>query len=235
MTHLGVEGLTMPREAIPALLPALDLLGVFANAILGGGIARQHRLDPIGFAALAIFSGLGGGILRDVLLQQGPPVALTDEAYLPTALGGAAVAFALRWESKNVKLLGTLIDALALGGWAAVGSQKTLLFGFGWLPAVLLGTVTAVGGGVMRDVIVGRIPTIFGGNTLYATCAIIAGGVTVIMEYIGLGQWGPIVATFAGAALVLLARWRGWMLPMEVEWRRPAEYLPHLPHRRKEN
>ena len=161
----------MPDEAIPELLRVLDLLGVLANAILGGGIARQHRLDPIGFASLAIFSGLGGGMLRDVLLQHGPPVALTDEAYLPVALAGAAIAFVLRWESTRVKRLGTLIDALALGCWAAVGSQKTLLFGFGWLPAVLLGAVTAVGGGAVRDVIVGQMPTIFGGNTLYATCA----------------------------------------------------------------
>jgi uncharacterized membrane protein YeiH len=225
----------MPDEAIPELLRVLDLLGVFANAILGGGIARQHRLDPIGFASLAIFSGLGGGMLRDVLLQHGPPVALTDEAYLPVALAGAAIAFVLRWESTKVKRLGTLIDALALGCWAAVGSQKTLLFGFGWLPAVLLGAVTAVGGGAVRDVIVGQIPTIFGGNTLYATCAIAAGAVMVIMEYFGLGQWGAIVATLTGAALCLLARWRGWMLPMDFEWHPPTEYLSRLPHRRKED
>ena len=224
----------MPGEAIPELLRALDLSGVFANAILGGGIARQYRLDPVGFATLALLSGLGGGMLRDVLLQQGPPVALTDAAYLPVALGGAAVAFALRWESTNVKRVGALFDALALGCWAAVGSQKTLLFGFGWLVAVLLGTLTAVGGGAVRDVIVGRIPTIFGGNTLYATCAVVASGVTVVMEYAGFGQWGALVATATGAALCLLARWRGWMLPMEVEWRQPVAYLPRFPHRRKE-
>ena len=61
-----------------AVLAVLDLIGVFANAILGGSVARRHRFDPIGFAALAIVSGLGGGIIRDVLLQQGPPVALTS-------------------------------------------------------------------------------------------------------------------------------------------------------------
>ena len=114
----------MTGAGFPELLRALDLLGVFANAFLGGEIARQYRLDPIGFAALAIFSGLGGGILRDVLIQQGPPVALTDYAYLPTALAGAAVAFALRCEWKGVKLLTTFIDALAVGCWAAAGSRR---------------------------------------------------------------------------------------------------------------
>ena len=225
----------MPDEAIPDLLRVLDLLGVLANAILGGGIARQHRLDPIGFASLAIFSGLGGGMLRDVLLQHGPPVALTDEAYLPVALRAPRLR-CVRRESTRVMRLGTLIDALALGCWAAVGSQKTLLFGFGWLPAVLLGAVTAVGGGAVRDVIVGQMPTIFGGNTLYATCAIAAGAVMVIMEYVGLGQWGAVVATLTGAALCLLARWRGWMLPdHDFQRHPPTEYLSRLPHRRKED
>ena len=63
----------MPDSAVMDLLRALDLVGVFANALLGGAVARRHQLDPVGFAALAIVSGLGGGILRDVLLQHGPP------------------------------------------------------------------------------------------------------------------------------------------------------------------
>ena len=74
------------------------------------------------------------------------------------------------------------VDALALGCWAAAGAQKTLLSGLGWLPAVLLGTVTAVGGGAIRDIALSRVPAIFGGNTLYATCALIASGVMVAMQ-----------------------------------------------------
>ncbi len=66
---------------IPELLRALDLTGVLANALLGGVVARQHRLDPVGFGVLAILSGLGGGVIRDVLLQRGTPVALTDFAF----------------------------------------------------------------------------------------------------------------------------------------------------------
>ena len=78
-----------------------------------------------------------------------------------------------------------VVDALALGCWAAAGAQKTLDVGLSWLPAVLLGTVTAVGGGAMRDLIVRRIPQIFGGNTLYATCAVVASVVTVLFTYSG--------------------------------------------------
>ena len=200
------------------VLAVLDLIGVFANAILGGSVARRHRFDPIGFAALAIASGLGGGIIRDVLLQQGPPVALTNTAYLATALAGAGLAFFVHFEHRPWKLVFPYVDALALGCWAAVGAQKALLSGLSWLPSLLLGVVTAVGGGVIRDLAVGQRPTIFGGNTLYASCALLASGVAIAGTMTGHTQVGAMVGTGVGAASCLLARWRGWMLPEAVEW-----------------
>jgi uncharacterized membrane protein YeiH len=207
---------------IPGLLRALDLLGVLANALLGGVVARQHRLDPVGFGALAILSGLGGGVIRDVLLQRGTPVALTDSAYLATVLGGAAVAYVVPIDGRLWQRLFPFVDALALGCWAASGAQKTLVFGLHWLPAVLLGTVTAVGGGAVRDIVMRRVPTIFGGNTLYATCALVASGLLVVLHLSGVTVVGPLIATATGAALYLLARWRGWTLPEELPLRRPG-------------
>jgi uncharacterized membrane protein YeiH len=200
---------------IPELLRALDLLGVLANALLGGVVARQHRLDPVGFGALAIFSGLGGGVIRDVLLQRGTPVALTDSAYLATVLGGAAFAYAVPLDGRLWQRVFPLVDALALGCWSAAGAQKTLLFGLHWLPAVLLGTVTAVGGGAVRDIVLRRVPAIFGGNTLYATCALVASGLLVVLHLHGVTVLAPLFATVAGATMYLLARWRGWALPEE--------------------
>ena len=157
----------------------LDLTGVLANAVLGGVIARSARLDVVGFATLAILSGLGGGIIRDTLLQHGTPIALTDYAYVLTALAGAAIAFLVKVEGRVWDRAWPLVDALALGCWAAAGAQKTLAFGLGWLPAVLLGTITAVGGGFVRDIVLRRVPGILGGNTLYATCALAASAVMV--------------------------------------------------------
>ncbi len=151
--------------ALSDLFRAIDLIGVFANAMLGGVIAGAERLDPVGFAILAILSGLGGGLIRDTLLQHGTPVALTDYAYVLTALGGAAVAFVLPLEGRTWNRTFPVIDALALGCWAAAGSQKTLAVGLGWLPAVLLGTITAVGGGMVRDIALRRISAIFVGKT----------------------------------------------------------------------
>lgn len=197
---------------------AIDLAGVFANAVLGGVVARQMRMDPVGFVVLAILSGLGGGVLRDTLLQHGPPIALTDSSYVSTALAGAALAFVVPVQGRLWAVSYPIVDALALGTWAAVGAEKTLAVGMGWLPAVLLGTITAVGGGALRDLIVGRIPEIFGGNTLYATCAAIASGVEVVFSSHGAPAQGALIATLVGAALSLLARWRGWQLGQGLAW-----------------
>jgi uncharacterized membrane protein YeiH len=205
-------------ESVPEVLRYLDLTGVLANAILGGVIARTARLDPVGFATLAILSGLGGGIIRDTLLQHGPPVALTDYAYMLTALLGAAFPLLLTVEGRIWERVWPVVDALALGCWAAAGAQKTLDVGLGWLPAVLLGAITAVGGGFVRDVVLRRVPGVLGGNTLYATCALLASGLLVVIYRAGFPTLASLVATVTGAALCLLARWQSWILPQGDDW-----------------
>jgi uncharacterized membrane protein YeiH len=206
-------------EAVLETFRVIDLIGVFANAVLGGVMARAERLDPVGFAVLAILSGLGGGLIRDTLLQKGTPVALVDPSYILTALAGAALAFVLHVEGRAWDRVFPFVDALALGCWAAVGAQKTLTFDLGWLAAVLLGTITAVGGGMVRDVVLRRIPAIFGGTTLYATSALIASGVMVLLYRAGHPTVGMIAATLTGAGLTLLARWRNWQLPEAYVWK----------------
>jgi uncharacterized membrane protein YeiH len=204
--------------ALEALFRGVDLTGVLANAVLGGVVARGERLDPVGFGTLAILSGLGGGLIRDTLLQHGPPAALTDDAYILTALAGAAIAFFLHVEGRLWNRGFAVVAAPAQSCWAATGALKTLGVGLGWLPAVLLGTITAVGGGMVRDVVLRRIPAIFGGNTLYATAAVIASGILVLLYDLGHRSLGLVVATLAGAAICLLARWRGWQLPEAYVW-----------------
>jgi uncharacterized membrane protein YeiH len=207
------QALATSSAALNGLIRAVDLTGVFANGLLGGAIARTERLDPVGFAVLAILSSLGGGLIRDTLLQHGTPIALTDYTYLLTALAAAAVAFLIRFEGQLWERIFPLLDAVALGAWAAVGAQKTLDVGLGWLPAILLGTITAVGGGMVRDIAVLRVPQVFGGNTLYATCAVAASAVMVVLYQAHHSTAGIIAATITGATLCLLARRRGWHLP----------------------
>jgi uncharacterized membrane protein YeiH len=211
--------------AVTDVFRALDLTGVFANAMLGGVIARREKLDPVGFVTLAVLSGLGGGLIRDTLLQHGTPIALTDYAYLVTAFAGALLTFVVRVEGRLWNHGWPVIDALALGCWAATGAQKTLDAGLGWLPALLLGTITAVGGGAVRDVVLRRVPAVLGGNTLYATCAVSASGVLVILYENGYPTAALLAALVVGAGLCLVARWRGWILPSADAWS-PVRVVP---------
>lgn len=208
-------------ETLNEAIRVIDLAGVLANAILGGIAARSARLDIVGFVVLAILSGLGGGMIRDTLLQNGTPVALTDPYYLIFAFVGAAIAFVLKFNGRWSRRGLTLLDALAIGCWAAVGAQKTLEAGLGWLPAVMLGVITAVGGGMVRDLFLLRVPAIFGGNTLYATSALLASVEMVVLSELGLPAVGSAVAILSGAGLSLLARRYGWILPTEMRFRKP--------------
>jgi uncharacterized membrane protein YeiH len=191
----------------------LDLSGVAANAVLGGVKAREHRFDIVGFATLALVSGLGGGIIRDTLLQHGPPLALVDPSYLITALAGAVVAYLIRIKGPVWEHSYRLVDALAIGCWAAAGAQRTLLVGLSWLTAILLGTVTAVAGGVVRDVLLRDVPEILSGRRLYATSAVAASVVLVSCDELGEAALGAIGAIIVGGGLCLLSYHLGWTLP----------------------
>ncbi|GAA3293302.1 trimeric intracellular cation channel family protein [Arthrobacter citreus] len=201
-----------------AVFNVVDLAGVLANGVLGGAVARQLRMDPVGFLVLALTSALGGGVLRDTLLQDGTPVALTNPAYLMAAIAGAFIAYLIELKGKWANRFLIIIDALALGCWAATGTSKALTVGLEWLPAILIGVATAVGGGMIRDIVVGRVPAIFGGNTLYATGAMVAAVEMAILYRLGLPNVGMAAAIVTAAVLCTVARRRGWRLPAPGEW-----------------
>lgn len=210
---------------------ALDLAGVFANGLLGGVLARGRRLDLLGFLLIGVVSGLGGGIIRDVLLQHGPPVALTDYAYLPVALGGSVLAFAIDLRRQTSSRTFNVLDSAVLSFWAVAGAQMTLATGLGWLPAVLLGMTTAVGGGAVRDLLLGTTPRIFlGGTPLYATVALLVSGVMVICTELGAATVGIVAGIVLGVVLRLTALHREWVLPGDRDWR-PSSALDRVRRR----
>jgi uncharacterized membrane protein YeiH len=225
--------MTLSADSLTEIIRFVDLAGVLANAILGGIAARSARLDIVGFIILAVMSGLGGGMIRDTLLQHGTPVALTDPAYLVVALIGGVIAFVIPLKGTISRRSLILIDALAVGCWAAAGAQKTLDAGLWWLPAIMLGVITAVGGGMVRDIMLLKVPTIFGGNTLYATSALVASVEMVVLSILGFQAIGSAVAILTGALLSLLARRYGWILPTGLDLRIPVPKLPRslLPRR----
>lgn len=202
---------------IPDIIRSLDLLGVFANGLLGGAVARRFHLDPVGMSVLAIVSALGGGAIRDVLLAL-RPVALTDLSYLTTALIAAVLAFLVSLEGRRWNQIFPWVDAIALGTWAVVGTEKALLHGVHWLPAILLGVLTACGGGVVRDMMLGRVPIILQRSELYATAACVAGGTMVLMSLVASESVASLVAVLTGGGLCLAARKRGWVLPLQPRW-----------------
>ncbi|AZS83933.1 trimeric intracellular cation channel family protein [Streptomyces griseoviridis] len=191
----------------------LDLAGVLICGLLGGVVARAEGLDLFGYLAVGTVSGLGGGIIRDTLLQHGTPVALTDPAYLPTAFIGALLAFLAVLGEEQWGRMFAWLDAAVLGFWAIAGAQKTLAAGLGWLPAVLLGTITAVGGGAVRDLLLRRVPAVLGGNGLYATVAVLVSALYILCAGLGVPTVGIVCGVLGAVLLRLVANRRGWALP----------------------
>lgn len=176
------------------MLTALDLLGTFVFALSGAFKAVRHGLDWLGIAVLAVLTGVGGGLIRDVLLGDTPAASLRDERYLAVCLLGAVAVIvaarpiAARWNRVMIA------DALGLGLFAALGALKGIQHGLGPIGVVLMGTLTAVGGGVVRDVIVGERPAVLY-KGFYATAALLGSTVLVALDALGVGVGLQILAT----------------------------------------
>jgi uncharacterized membrane protein YeiH len=161
------------------LLLALDLVGTFAFALNGAlTAARAASLDIVGVVTLGMITALGGGILRDILLGVLPPATFTDWRYLVVAAAGGLVAFGLSTYLERLAWPITVLDAAGLGLFAVTGASKALALGFGVGQSIILGTITGVGGGTLRDVLIRQIPTVLR-SELYAIPALIGAAVTV--------------------------------------------------------
>jgi uncharacterized membrane protein YeiH len=203
-----------PVLDVPFRLPlVVDLGAVGLFSVTGALAARQKRYDLVGVLTLALAVGLGGALLRDgIFLQAGPPAALRDGRYLLAVLAGAAVGvFFARW-LHQFSLVILLADALGLGLYSVYGAQKALLAGLPILSAVLVGTVNAAGGSVLRDVLVREEPILFKPGQFYALAAIAGCAAFVVLD-VALGQPTPVAAG-AGVAVTLVLRlgsiWLGW-------------------------
>jgi uncharacterized membrane protein YeiH len=163
----------------PPLLLGLGLIGTFAFGLNGALTAvRTAQLDIVGVVTLAVITALGGGIIRDVLIGDVPPATLRDWRYLALAVGGGLVAFALSQRLHRLEMPINVLDAVGLSVFAVIGASKAVAFGVGIGPAIILGTVTGAGGGTIRDVLVGQVPSVLR-SELYAIPALIAAAITV--------------------------------------------------------
>ncbi len=204
---------------IDQLFFLIDFLGVFVGA-LGGALAAiretRYRYDLVGVAGLALASALGGGITRDIILQDGTPLAFVDVRYLLTALAGAIIGrmFAARI-GRNTERAIILVDAAALGLFAVSGSTRALDAGLRYLPALLLGGVTAVGGGSLRDVLSGRPPKVFERGELYAIAAAFGSAAFLFCDWL---EFNREISTAVGASCGFGLR----MLALRFNWQTRA-------------
>ncbi len=180
------------------LLLVLDLVGVFAFALNGALTAvRVVRLDIVGVLTLGMITALGGGIIRDIMIDDLPPATFSDWRYLAVAAGGSLIAFVF---GRRLDRLGgaiIVLDAAGLSLFAVTGASKALDLGLGPAQAVILGAVTGVGGGTVRDVLIQRVPTVLR-SELYAIPALVAAAITVVA--IEAGVYGVPAAVAAAVA-----------------------------------
>ena len=208
--------MTVPEPAVS--LVVADLVGIFVFAISGALVAVRREMDVFGVLVLAGTTGLGGGFLRDVLIDATPPAALADWRYLLVPVAAGLITFVFHPAVGRVERLVTIFDAFGLALFCVTGALKALEYGLGPVPAALMGLVTAIGGGIARDLLANRVPEVFRGE-LYAIPALAGSVVVVVLD--GLGQRTLVVA-LAGAGVCLT--WR--LLALRLHWRAPMPTGP---------
>lgn len=199
---------------VEQLLLVADLAGVFVFALEGALKAEGGGFDLLGVAVLAFATALAGGIVRDVLLGALPPNAIADQRYPLTAFVGAGLVFVFHPLVRSLPTEALLVlDAGGLALCAVAGAQKGLLYGVAPLLCVLLGAITAVGGGTIRDLLMGKSPGILH-TDVYASAALAGATALVLAEKLGLR---PATAAVGGGLICFGVRlWavqRGWSLP----------------------
>jgi uncharacterized membrane protein YeiH len=195
----------------PTLILWLNLIGTFVFGLSGGLAAARARLDLFGVVVLAGVVGLAGGIVRDLLIGV-PPATFRDWRYLAAVAAAGLVSFFARATVERVHRGVLVLDAIGLSVFCVAGASKALDFGLGPVQAVLLGAITAIGGGMLRDVLLGEIPLVLR-KELYAVPALL--GAAVVVAANKAGNLSPVFPLI-GAALCLAVRLVGLRYSLNV-------------------
>ena len=207
---MTVVQLTLAGLSEHRLFTFLDLAGTFAFAISGAVAARDRGLDWFGIVLVAFAVACGGGVLRDLCIGAVPPAGLSDWRYLAVALAAALLTMAANPLVVRLAHPVTLFDSLGLALFAVTGAQKALLLGHNGQVALLMGVITAVGGGLTRDVLLNRVPVILQ-REIYASAALLGAGIEVAGQLLGWAStwrtWVALSACFLLRSLALHYRW----------------------------
>jgi len=195
------------------MIYVLDICGTFVFAVSGAFKAARYELDLLGVLVLAIATGVGGGIIRDITLGCIPPAAFQDEIYLLVCvIGGLVVFFAAgkiapRWDCVM------FADAVGLSVFAAIGAAKGQMYDLGSIGIIMMAAITSTGGGLIRDVLVREIPAVLKAD-FYATAALIGGVSFIAAGRLGHGQGSQLICAISATFLLrILAMKYGISLP----------------------
>ena len=212
MIGYGLELTPTPPLALPV---AFEAVAITTAAISGALHATRRDFDVMGTLAIAFVTGLGGGVIRDILLEQGTPSFLSNPRYLMFAAVGSVLGFLFARWARNWTNAISVFDVATLGVWVILGCQKAIDAQLPVIGVVLVGVVAAVGGGLLRDLLCGDTPTAFTPGQWNAFAALWAAVTFVIVNQIPTPWWFDIVATLSVAAGL---RW----LSMHYDLRTPV-------------
>ncbi|MGP9018415.1 trimeric intracellular cation channel family protein [Streptomyces sp. BR1] len=202
----------------PSVQHALDLVGIFVFAISGALLAVRKNFDVFGIAVLAEVTALGGGLFRDLIIGAVPPAAFSDLGYFLTPLLAAALVFFLHPEVERTQNAVNVFDAAGLGLFCVTGTTKAYDYGLGLTSSATLGLATAVGGGVLRDILANEVPSLLRWDRdLYAVPAIV--GATIVALCI---RFDALNAATSGVAIVTAFGLR--LAAMRYHWRAPRAW-----------
>jgi uncharacterized membrane protein YeiH len=191
------------------VLLVLDLAGTFAFGLNGALTAvRAVRVDIVGVVTLGVITAVGGGIIRDILLGALPPATFVDWRYLAVAAAGGLIAFLFSRALSRLASPIDVLDAAGLSLFAVTGASKALALGVGPVQAIILGTVTGVGGGTVRDVLIRQVPSVLSSG-LYAIPALMGAALAVIATSGGVSQVLGAPAALGAAGVCFAIRMVG--------------------------
>ncbi|MEV7784816.1 trimeric intracellular cation channel family protein [Streptomyces sp. NPDC088106] len=202
----------------PSVLHMLDLMGIFVFAISGALMAVRKNFDVFGIAVMAEVTALGGGLFRDLVIGAVPPAAFTDLGYFVTPLFAASLVFFLHPHVERIQVGVNVFDAAGLGLFCVVGTTKAYDYGLGLTASACLGLATAVGGGVLRDVLANEVPSLLRWDRdLYAVPAIV--GASMVALCIRYDVLNPTTSSLAAVTAFVLR-----LLAMRYHWRAPRAW-----------
>jgi len=202
----------------PSVQHALDIVGIFVFAISGALLAVRKNFDVFGIAVLAEVTALGGGLFRDLIIGAVPPAAFTDLGYFTTPLLAAGLVFFLHPQVERIQAGVMVFDAAGLGLFCVTGTVKAYDYGLGLTASAALGLATAVGGGVLRDVLANEVPSLLRWDRdLYAVPAIVGAAMIVLCI-----RFDALNAFTSGCAVITAFVLR--LLALRFHWRAPRAY-----------